>query len=463
MTGRMVGRQLRRSPAVLLALVTGAICTGLLISFPQGIEGRWIQLAVSSRAVLLLFLPLVLAGGAWLGRRDSLYRVHELFATTARPRWQRALPAAAAYALAVVTAYLAMFLVGATWVAPTSRYLPPGAIAAVAVGALSLVAAGWLGMAAGRAAPRLVTAPALAVLAAGLVGVLPMLVNDLNVGSEPGALSPTWLLSPVLGEINDFQTIAAHVHVGQALWLTALAVTGLLLLTAPNRRTIAAGVLPALLGTAIAVPLLPPGGHRAAAVFDPEAAELTCDNAGPQVCLTRAHAYLLPEFSRVARHAMTTLAAKLPQAPTRAVEIVRIPAWAGSGHDRGPARYPADTLAFSLADFTNTTRADLADADFLRMLVQAAWTPDCGTATDDRTGQDGSGYILQEVAVAWSSDRPTFDHVRSDGIRREAERVYRDLASVPVTEQARRMAQARQAVLACRDDALASISTSDRP
>ena len=182
MMGRILRIELRRSPAVFIALLSTVIGTGLLVSYPSEFAGRWMQLAVAVRLDLLVLLPLALAGGAWLGRRDALHRVDELFASTVRPRWQRVLPTAGAFAVAVVTTYLLVFLIGAAWVAPTSRYFPVVAIAVTAVGALSLIAAGWLGMAAGRAVPRLVTAPALAVVGAAVAGMLPMWLGE----SSPG-------------------------------------------------------------------------------------------------------------------------------------------------------------------------------------------------------------------------------------------------------------------------------------
>ena len=80
---------------------------------------------------------------------------------------------AAALAIPVVTAYLLVFGIGGGMGGADAGYFPVTAIVVTAVGALSLIAAGWLGMAAGRAVPRLVTAPALAVIGAALTGMLP--------------------------------------------------------------------------------------------------------------------------------------------------------------------------------------------------------------------------------------------------------------------------------------------------
>jgi hypothetical protein len=460
MMGRILRIELRRSPAMFIALLSIVIGTALLLAALEMFAGRWMQLAVSTRLMLVVLLPLALAGGAWLGRRDARYRVNELFASTVRPRWQRVLPTAAAFAIAVVTAYVVVFLAGAALVVP-SGYFPVTAIVVAAVGALSLIAAGWLGMAAGRAVPRLVTAPALAVVGAALAGVLPLWLAAPWSTRVPSAV----LLTPVHdGNIDDFQTIVARVNLAQALWLAALAVTGLLLLAVVRRRTIALAVLPAALGAAIAVPLLPAGGYKAAAAFDPAAVELVCDNDGPQVCMTRVHSGLLPDIVGPARQALTMLAAKLPNAPTRAVEDHQVVSWARSSQDPAPARHPANTLVFDISPIGSTARAEFADQSFRSLLLEAAWQQDCrDNATDPQTQRDDE-YIAVKVVAAWIDGQPTTLqklHLPED--RKRAESAYQALTGVPQAEQKRRIAQARDAALACRPDALASILSQDTP
>lgn len=113
MTGRIVRVELRRSAAVAVALLALAAGTALLVSFPEEYAGRWTRLATSVRLLLVVWVPLALAGGAWLGRREARSRVGELFASTARPRWRRVTPTAAALAVSLVAGYAVMFLVGA--------------------------------------------------------------------------------------------------------------------------------------------------------------------------------------------------------------------------------------------------------------------------------------------------------------------------------------------------------------
>ncbi|MEO3926087.1 hypothetical protein ABGB07_19785 [Micromonosporaceae bacterium B7E4] len=458
MMGRILGIELRRSAAVGAALLSLVVSAAALLSFPQGFAGRWMQLAVAVRLMLMLSWPLALAGGAWLGRRDARSRVDELFASTARPRWQRVLPTAAALAVTLVAGYALTFLVAAAWVIPAAGYFPVTAIAVTAVGALSVVAAGWLGMAVGRAVPRLVTPPALAVAGVALAGLLPDWLSAAAFAGDPAKVEPAaLLLTPVyLGELHDFQTVVARVNLTQALWLAALAATGLLLFGAVGRRAVALAVLPAVLGAAVAVPLMPTGGYDAAAAVDPDAVELVCDDDGPQVCVTRVHAGLLPDLVGPARQALTMMAAKLPDAPVRAVESqqVTLPAWPVPA----PPRPEADTLVFPGPPIGRTGRADVSSEPVLPSLLKAAWQQDCA----DGSGDSIEAYLARAVAAAWLTGQPPApEDWWESGERRRVERAYQALVGLPQDEQRRRMAAAREAVLDCRSDALLPILPRD--
>ncbi|MEV0396343.1 hypothetical protein [Polymorphospora rubra] len=458
MMGRILRIELRRSAAVGVALLLLVIGAMALLSSTQGFAGRWMQLAVSVRAGLLVLWPLALAGGAWLGRRDARNRVDELFASTGRPRWQRILPTAGALAVTVVSAYVLLLLAGAGWVLPTADYFPVAAVAVAAVGALSLVAAAWVGMAVGRAVPRLVTAPALAVAGVALAALLPDWMTVSAVVDDrpaPAAL----LLTPVyVGGLDDFQTVTARVNLTQALWLAALATTGLLLLGAARRRGIALAVLPAVLGAAVAVPLMPAGGYQAAA-DDPGAAELVCDDAGPQVCVARVHAALLPDVAGPARQALAMMAAKLPDAPSRAVEDRQVASWALAGQDRTPTPHPADTIVFATPTIGPDGRADLSGDYFLPLLLEAAWRQDCGDLATER-----DVLLARKVAAAWlTGEPPTPEDWWDAEERARADSAYRTLVGLPQAEQQRRMAAARDAALSCRADALGAIVRGEIP
>ncbi|WP_433552780.1 hypothetical protein ACQP08_04920 [Micromonospora zamorensis] len=461
MTGRILHIELRRSAALsigLLSLVTGTV---LLLTSTQFFVGRWMQLAIFSRSMLMVSLPFALAGGAWLGQRDARYRVNELFASTVRPRWQRVVPTASALAVAVATAYVLVFLIAAGWVVPTAGYFPASAIVVAAVGVPALVAAGWLGMAAGRAVPRVVTAPILAVVGFVLVGLVPDLVTMAHTDAsftrlrpEPSAL----LLVPTFNGLDDFQTIATRVSLLQTLWLVSLAATGLLLLGAVRRRAIAFAVLPAVLGGAVAVPLLPVGGTRGAAVVDPVAIELVCDNDGPQVCVTRAHAALLPDVVGPARQALGMMAAKLPNAPVRTVQSQQITYWGGLGVSTAPTRHADDTIVFDTPTIDPAGRADLSDGYFLPSLLEAAWRQDCG----DQPEPDEP--LARTIATAWLSGQPPTPRRWWEPADIErAQSAYQALVSLPQAEQRDRMAAARAAAMDCRSDGLLAILAEKKP
>ncbi|WP_433266964.1 hypothetical protein ACQPWR_04845 [Micromonospora vinacea] len=462
MTGRILRIELRRSAALgtaLLILVTGA---ALLLSSTQFFAGRWMQLAVMARSLLMVLLPLALAGGAWMGRRDARHRVDELFASTVRPRWQRVIPTAGALAVSVVTAYLLVFLMAAGWVVPTSNYFPSATILVVAVGVPALIAAGWLGMAAGRAVPRVITAPVLAVVGFILVGLVPELASSPAMSTDLTQLRPepaAVLLVPAITGLDDFQTIATRVSLLQTLWLVSLAVTGLLLLSAVRRRAIAFAVLPAVLGVAVALPLLPVGGARGAAVVDPVAIELVCDNDGPQVCVTRAHAGVLPDVVGPARQALGIMAAKLPNAPVRAVETQQVTYWARLDRDTAPPRHSADALVFDTPTIDRLGRADLSGDYFLPTLLEAVWQQECGEQS-----VQGDVYRARMVAAAWLTGRPPApQHGWAPEEMALLTSAYQALVSLPEAEQRRRMAAVREGVVACQDDELVAILPKSRP
>ncbi|MFF0150512.1 hypothetical protein [Micromonospora sp. NPDC005203] len=459
MIGRIVRIELRRSAALGVALLLLATGLPLLITSTHFFAGRWMQLAVIARSMLVLLLPLALAGGAWLGQRDARHRVGELFTSTARPRWHRTTVTAGALAITVVAAYILVCLVATGWVVPTARYFPGATIVVAAVGVPALLAAGWLGLAAGRAVPRVITAPVVAVVGFALLGLVPELVAqpDPDLAAfrpEPSAL----LLIPVINELDDFQTIMPRVSALQTLWLVALAATGLLLLGTVRRRATALAVLPAVLGAAVAVPLLPIGGTRGAAVVDPAAIELVCDNAGPQVCVTRVHAGLLPDVVGPARQALAMMAAKLPNAPVRAVQTQQVTYWARLDPRAAPTPHSADTVVFDTPSFDRLGRADLTGDYFLPSLLEAAWKQECAEQS-----VQGDEYRARIVAAAWLAGRPPAPSGWDPAEVGRLVSTYQALVSLPEAEQRRRMAAAREAALACRGDGLVAVLPEGQP
>ncbi|MEU8187093.1 hypothetical protein [Micromonospora carbonacea] len=445
MTGRIMRIEVRRSAVPGIALLLVIVGAALMLTVTGGYAGRWTQLAVYARSTLMMLMPLALAGGAWLGRRDRRHRVDELFGTTVRSRWRRSLPLAAGYALALVAVYLLTFLLGIPWVAPSAGYFPVSTIPITAVGALALVAAGWLGMAAGRAMPRVATAPVLAVVAFAVLTFVPDYVsmsgydeNFTKVRPDPAAL----LLAPGINSLNDFMTVPSSVSLLQALWLAALAATGLLLLGAVGRRAVALAVLPAVVGAAVAVPLLPTGGYSGSAVLDPVAVELVCDDDGPQVCVTRAHAALLPEVVGPAREALALIDAKLPgTAPTRVEEgrqLLDNTVRADASHVRDDGTLVFDALSIGWTGFSDVSPEELSAA-----LLDAAWWRECET--------EHPTFLARAVAVAWlTGGQPDLGRGSSAPEEREkADTALRELRKLPSDEQRKRVQAARAAALGC--------------
>lgn len=440
--------ELRRSAAVGVGLLVLAIGAVLLFSFMEGFSGRWAQLASGMRVSLFAMWPLALAGGAWAGRRDTRSRVGELFATTARPRWQRVLPTALALGCTAVAGYLGMFVLGTGVVAPAATHFDVGTVGLVTAGAVSMVTAAWLGLAAGRAMPWLVAAPALAVAGVLVVGLLPEFatVNSMLPG-EDGEPPAVLMLSPVYsGGFDDFQAFATGPSMVQMLWFAAVAVTGLLLFGAARTRSRVLAALPAALGLAVTLPLLPAGGYEGALRPDRAALALVCDDAGPQVCVTRVHAGLLPDVTGPVREALALLATKLPDAPTRAVESDRPASYVRAGSMPAPRRYGADTLVFRAPAYGRTGRAHL-DGTYRETLLGGPWEFTCG---DDTRTIDHDVWLAQTVATAWLLGRPF-------GTDPELPAALASFTARPTDEQRSALAAARAGVVACDPEPLVAI------
>ncbi|WP_326563733.1 hypothetical protein [Micromonospora peucetia] len=440
---RVLRIELRRSAAPWVGLLLLAIGVAHL-GLRNDASGRWTTLAALHRVGLLLLIPLALAGGAWYSRRERRQRMDELLATTPRPGAQRRLVAAAAVAVTVLAAHLLTFAVGAVRVAPNATYLPPGLPQTVAVGAVALVAAAWLGLSLGRVLPQPVVAPAAAVVAAGaIIAMKSSFTSDLD-DQIPGFA----LLDPLLDGGDEFSVILNRVHAGQALWLVGLAVTAAGLLSAGRPRQVAFALVPALVGGALAVPLLPAGGPTAAYAFDHGAAALVCADGEPRVCVTRVHAATLPEVVGPARASLATLA-KLPDAPTSAVE--RVERVGATGDELSRAPQPADTLWFPLY-FDPSGRLELTGDEMRDEMLSGSipWCPP--THPDDDDGWQPES-AARSAASAWLRGRPPARSTMPNMAEFDEmeQRFYRDLTALPQDEQLRRMGALRRAAQDCRN------------
>ncbi|GIM90361.1 hypothetical protein [Paractinoplanes toevensis] len=307
---RVLGIELRRSAALgtaVILLVIGVVA----LYFAEGIAFAtgWMQLAMSQRLYLALLWPLALAAGAWQGSRERRSNVTELFASTPRTRAHRTMPTLGAMAVAVVGGYLLMGIAGGVYIIGTARYFPIAAVVVTVVGALALIAAVWLGQAAGRLLPSLATAPAL-----GIAGLALLLLI-------PGATRPHGWLALVFSPIYEMNMPGAYADVpgraslSQAVWLAALAGTAVMLVVSGGWRLRVAALLPVVLGAALAVAVMPRDNRYVTDAVDPVAQELVCAAGEPRVCVSRVHSGLLGDVTPPAREALTILA-KLPGGPT---------------------------------------------------------------------------------------------------------------------------------------------------
>ncbi|MEU8660849.1 hypothetical protein AB0C31_29650, partial [Actinoplanes philippinensis] len=128
----VIGTELRRSNARVLAvlLLLGSLGT-LAVSTDWGYQ--WWQFSYYLAANLFIQVPLALAAGAMLGRRERRTGAAELLAGTGRPRWQKTTPTAAALAITVVVVQLSTLAVGAARIGAAGGFLSfSGAVPALA-------------------------------------------------------------------------------------------------------------------------------------------------------------------------------------------------------------------------------------------------------------------------------------------------------------------------------------------
>ncbi|MEW2404023.1 hypothetical protein [Streptomyces sp. NPDC046862] len=433
MSTRILGIELRRSSAVVVGALIAALGVAGLWTLVMSRQGelwdtQWTLLAAFQRIMLVLLWPLALGGGAWQARRDRRSGMEELLGTTPLPTWRRTLPTAVALALCLILGYVLTLAAGAVRVAGRTDHLSGDWVPITAVGALTLVAAGWLGMGIGRLVPSVYTPPVLVV--AGFLALL--LPIQLAKSSEPGPVS---LLVPNLtSNFDEFTTIAGSVSLAQSLWFTGLAGSGLTLLMVARRRRAVVASVPALLGLVVAMPLL--GAAPASGLQRDEGAtaEVCTRDSGPTVCVTKAHERGLAELVGPARRALTLLA-KLPDAPTSVHEV--------TGDRPGPQ--PARE-AWLHADTYVSGRGWAADSEdaMVAQILAGAGTRPC----------EPVAYGPRAVASAWLYGRypaPGLTVLPGEETdERDAE--WRKLKALPAQEQVRRIAAVREAEQTCRGD-----------
>ncbi|WP_341718865.1 hypothetical protein QQG74_03555 [Micromonospora sp. FIMYZ51] len=433
---RILGLELRRSAALGAALITVVIGVGALYVATGRWSVGWMALAMTIREYLLLLWPLALAAGAWQGRREHRAKVGELFTTTARPRAQRMLPVLGAMALTLAIAYLLVTGAGIAWIITTAQHLPLLNFAVVTgVGALSLVAAAWLGLGVGRMLPALVTAPAL-----GVAGVLLVFFSAVRLDDWlAAALTPVHGSSP----FHAYQTIDNRVSGSLAISMAALAVTGLLLFVAGGWRGRTAALVPLVLGLTTAIAVVPRDEDVLNWPIDPVARELVCTEDTPTVCVSRVHGNLLEALTPLAREGLTILS-KLPDAPTAVHEDT-------NAYVSGDVRPVGDDVV--TIEIRTDERGGLAHpAAVVPMLVKRLGVGYDGTC------QNGD-EVVERAAAYWLMGREPQSDVgivpgmifEDPQINAEAVRLWQGLRELPDDEALARVTAVRDALLACAD------------
>jgi hypothetical protein len=433
MTARILRIELRRSTAPWIAVLVVVLGAAMYYLLAESRHGWWIELALAVRIMLALLWPLALGAGAWQARRERRERMEELISSTPRPRWRRVVPTAMAMAGGAVAGYLGLVAAGSGYTLPYATYFPAGTVPTVAVGALSMVAAVWLGMAIGSRLPSVLTPPLLVIAA------LAVLLGSLNLqGRQPSGVA---LFLPMLsgGGFDlqmEFGLPTARAHLAQGVWLVAVAATGFLLLAVVSRRGRLVAIVPVVLGAVIAVPLQP-GTMTAAFEPDQEAIAQVCAPDTPPVCVPRAHEAILDDLRGPARQALETLSANLPNAPTSVVEGYR----AGGGSD--PQVLLMEPFPVSAGGFIESPEV------ILQRLFDGAGTRECANL-DFGTVEERDRYLAaRQVAAAWLIGYVPPRPPEWDPLSPDTEPALRTLQSLPAGEQRARVAAFREAELAC--------------
>jgi hypothetical protein len=442
MTGRILRIELRRSNARWMALLL------LPAALTFGEAGRGLTvLALDQRQALFEVFPLAMGVAAWHARRERRSRLDELLATTARPRWQRVLPGAAALAVGALAAYLVSTAVDVGMVLAAGGYLSAVALPIIAVGGLALVVGVSFGLALGRWLPFVLVPPLLVVYLAAAVffGDTEAYTEGPNASFEPPGWMLLWGDLQVVGTEFDFAAVTAGTHLGQALWAVALATAGLIVFATTRLRTRAAAIVAVVLGAAVAVAVLP-DRYADAYRLDPGAVALVCTPDPPRVCVMRAHQAALADLRGPAREALAALAAKLPDAPAKVVEVTYM----------APPPPRADTVhvALQVSEDGREVRSGLGTAPDIRWdLLLGAGTPGCANAPAPGTPGRRRYEIARFVAAAWLLDQepPAPADPSDPGLLQRGETlpVYQALRELPPAEQRARVAELREAELAC--------------
>ena len=426
----ILGIELRRSSAIWAALILLLAAVGVFYAVPQNWVASYMSLAMYERQTLGLLWPLAMAAGAWQGRREHKAKVAELFDSTPRPRREQVVPILGATALTVGGAYLVAAAAAAPRIIDTASYLPAQVFAVLAVGAISLVAAVWVGVAVGRLVPLLVTPPILAILVWALS---PALVGALK---NQKWLAMLFLPFNGVGSYTDYQTVEGRVSFAQAVWLIGLAAAGAVLLAAASRRTRVWAAVVAVAGASAGVALMPSGAAFHENPVDPVAMEQVCAAGSPRVCVARVHKTQLPEVIPYATRGLAVLA-KVPGGPTNAREEISV----YFGEEPPPP--PADTAVFPV-QLDADGHVQGSDGTVREMVIRTLRNDfECSDSDPGSYVRAATAYLLGAEPVKEYDSEPA-------EVNAEAVTIWQGLRKMPEQAALNRIGDVRKAARACQ-------------
>ncbi|MFG2631202.1 hypothetical protein [Streptomyces sp. NPDC048473] len=414
---------------------------------------QWTSMALWTRSLLFYLWPLAVGLGALQGLRDHRSKMSELLTSTPRPARHRAATLAGTTAITLASAFALLVLVGAVQAVANTEYTHLGWLPISLVGALSLVAGAVLGMGAGRALPSVLTPPALAMGAFVFTALMQMSFGRTETttatglqSTEPNRVS---LLSPAVQEVRDvFVTLSAPVHIGQTIWLLAIAATGFALLVAATPRARLIALTPVLAGAVIALLVLPSDPRRMY-VVDEAAAELVCD--GP-VCVTKTQQARLADLAGPGKEALRLLRGALgDQAPVSVRENTAVLP------EGSTPQWSRKTVLF---DFDDDIIAAAKGEELTRALIAKGMVPGCSPVGWSSFGGD---EFAQTVAVGWVlGDLRLLPGTLPASLRREVDAetrpVWKELKALPRAEQLSRINAMRAAALSCKGKAFDALN-----
>jgi hypothetical protein len=289
-----------------------------------------------------------------------------------------------------------------------------------------------VGFGVGRLRPHRLTPPVAAVVSLVAL-IVPEAFTDFDRGPNVALLSvarTNWL--------DEFSTYGPTVHLLQTVQFAGLAATGLLLVAASRPVTRLLTAVPAVAAVAVAVALLPSGGITAGTTPDVGSYALVCTPDKPTVCVTKLHARALDDVRGPTRQALAMLAAKVPGAPTKAVELYT---WWSDPH-RQPQ--PPDTVVIEFNVGGDGHLQPFYRENLLWDLLDGAGTLPCNNVKpSDEPREDAARRAVAGWLIGKSPTRAY------NGSLDMAIKAYDTLRDLPAAEQHARVAALRRAALAC--------------